>query len=198
MALLKLLFTFAPWISFLIIAQDSLLRVKIGLVVALVMTIAMSLAGLQKGIIRWATVLFFVYATVAIVGFDHAWTLQYLGVLANAALAIPAWFTIVFKEPFTLAYAKAQTDPAYWNDPRFIRSNYIITSIWAVTFTLCTVMSYFKMRELFLPAMDYVIVSYSIMLLACVFSTWYPSHLKKKAAAFAAAQTASAGKVKSG
>ena len=198
MALLKLLFTFAPWISFLIIAQDSLLRVKIGLVVALVMTIAMSLAGLQKGIIRWATVLFFVYATIAIVIFDHAWTLQYLGVLANGALAIPAWLTIVFREPFTMAYAKAQSDPAVWNQPAFIRSNYLITSVWAVTFTLCTVLAYLKMRELFLPEMDYVIVSYSLMLLACVFSTWYPARLKKKAAAFAAAHASSAGQAKSG
>ena len=198
MALFKLLFTFAPWISFLIIAQDSLLRVKIGLVVALVMTIAMSLAGLQKGIIRWATVLFFVYATIAIVIFDHAWTLQYLGVLANGALAIPAWLTIVFREPFTMAYAKAQSDPAVWNQPAFIRSNYLITSVWAVTFTLCTVLAYLKMRELFLPEMDYVIVSYSLMLLACVFSTWYPARLKKKAAAFAAAHASSAGQAKSG
>ena len=198
MALLKLLLTFAPWISFLIIAQDSLLRVKIGLVVALVMTIAMSLAGLQKGIIRWATVLFFVYATIAIVIFDHAWTLQYLGVLANGALAIPAWLTIVFREPFTMAYAKAQSDPAVWNQPAFIRSNYLITSVWAVTFTLCTVLAYLKMRELFLPEMDYVIVSYSLMLLACVFSTWYPARLKKKAAAFAAAHASSAGQAKSG
>ena len=198
MALLKLLFTFAPWISFLIIAQDSLLRVKIGLVVALVLTVGMSLAGLQKGMIRWASVLFFVYATIAIVIFDHAWTLQYLGVLANGALAIPAWLTILLKQPFTLAYAKAESDPAVWNQPAFIRSNYLITSIWAVTFTLCTMLAYFKMRELFLPAMDYVLVSYSLMLLACVFSTWYPARLKKKAAAFAAAQTASTGKVKSG
>ena len=197
MALLKLLFTFAPWISFLIIAQDSLLRVKIGLVVALVMTVAMSLAGLQKGMIRWASVLFFVYATIAIVIFDHAWTLQYLGVLANGALAIPAWLTIIFKQPFTLAYAKEQSDPSVWNQPSFIRSNYLITSIWAVTFTVCTVLAYLKLRELFPPEMDYVILSYSIMLLACVFSTWYPARARKKAAAMAAAQKASAGGVKS-
>ena len=53
MALLKLLFTFAPWISFLIIAQDSLLRVKIGLVVALVMTIAMSAWILGEPVTYW-------------------------------------------------------------------------------------------------------------------------------------------------
>ena len=38
---LKLILAFAPWIAFLIIARDSLFRLKLGLVIALVPNIAM-------------------------------------------------------------------------------------------------------------------------------------------------------------
>lgn len=38
--------------------------------------------------------------------------------------------------PFTLPYAREQVDPAYWNSPRFLRTNYIITAVWAGAFAV--------------------------------------------------------------
>jgi hypothetical protein len=51
MSFLKLLLSFAPWISFLIIAQGSLPRLKIGLIVALLISIGMGVARLHRGVI---------------------------------------------------------------------------------------------------------------------------------------------------
>jgi len=42
---LKLLFSFAPWIVFLVIARDTLLRVEIGLAAALVASVVMASEG---------------------------------------------------------------------------------------------------------------------------------------------------------
>lgn len=100
MSFLKLLLSFAPWISFLIIAQGSLLRLKIGLIVALLLSIAMGVAKLHRGVILWVGLAFFTYAAVAVVMFKEMWTVRHMGVLANGALAAASWFTVVAGKPF--------------------------------------------------------------------------------------------------
>ena len=68
-------------------------------------------------------VTFFTGATIAVLGFHNTWTIRHLGVLANGALAIGSWVTLLIGRPFTLDYARQHTDPAKWHDPVFIRVN---------------------------------------------------------------------------
>ena len=109
MSFFQLILAFAPWLSFLIIARDSLFRLKCGLLVALVLSIVMGIARLHRGVVLWTGLLFFSYATVAVVLLNNMWTVQYMGVLANTALAVLAWLTIALKKPFSLDYAKEHT-----------------------------------------------------------------------------------------
>jgi hypothetical protein len=122
MSFFKLLLTFSTWLSFLFIARGSLVRLKLGLVVALVLSVAMGITRLHRGVILWAGLLFFTYATLAVVLFNDMWTARYMGVMANAALAISTWLTIVLKKPFTQDYAREHTDPSLWGSPLFIRT----------------------------------------------------------------------------
>jgi hypothetical protein len=108
LSFLKLLLGFAPWLSFLIIAQGSLLRLKIGLIVALALSFVMGVAKLHRGLILWVGLAFFSSATIAVVGFNNLWVAKYMGILANGALALGTWLTLVLKRPFTLDYAKQQ------------------------------------------------------------------------------------------
>lgn len=110
MSFFKLLLAFAPWLSFLIIAHDSLFRLKLGLIVALVLSIIMGVARLHRGIILWAGLLFFTSATVAVVLLNNIWTVKYMGILANATLAVSSWMTIALKKPFSLDYAREHTE----------------------------------------------------------------------------------------
>lgn len=50
MGILKLLLAFAPWLAFLFIAHGSLLRLKIGLVVALALSVVMGVTRLHRGL----------------------------------------------------------------------------------------------------------------------------------------------------
>ena len=46
-------------------------------------------------------------------GVDHnMWTIRHLGVMANGALALGSWITLLMGKPFTLEYARVHTDPA--------------------------------------------------------------------------------------
>jgi hypothetical protein len=180
LAFAKLLVAFAPWLAFLFIAHDTLWRVELGLGVALVLSVIMGVLRLHRGIILWVGLVFFSVTTVAVIAFEDTWTLRHLGVLANGALAAGAWLTVVAGKPFTLDYAKEHVDPALWNEPQFVRSNVIITSVWATTFTINAGLAFIKMERLGLSDLACEIVSYGLLVGTAVFTVWFPSHLRRK------------------
>jgi hypothetical protein len=180
MSFFKLLLAFSPWLSFLFIASGSLLRLKLGLVVALLLSVAMGITRLHRGVILWAGLLFFTYATLAVVLFNDMWTARYMGVMANSALAISTWLTIILKKPFTLDYAREHTDPSFWGSPLFIRTNVVITSFWSSIFTVNTILAWGKIEHLILPEWGYEIITYTLLIGTVVFTKWYPSRARRR------------------
>ncbi len=182
MSFLKLLLAFAPWLSFLVIAHGSLFRLKLGLVVALVLSVVMGITRLHRGVILWAGLLFFTFATSAVVLFNNMWTAKHMGILASGALAAFTWLTIVLKKPFTLDYAREHTDPSLWNSPVFINTNIVITSFWGSVFIINTVLAWGKMKSFVLSELGYEIISYSLLTGAVAFTTWYPGYVRRRRA----------------
>ena len=142
MSFLKLVVSFAPWIAFLIIARDTLHRVEVGLVVALVLSVVMALLRLHRGVIMYVGLAFFTAAAIAVLAFHDMWTVKHLGVLANGALALGSWITLLIGKPFTLEYARQHTDPAKWTDPLFVRTNVQLTAVWTAAFTFNTAVAW--------------------------------------------------------
>ena len=99
MGFLKLVLAFAPWLSFLIIAHGSLFRLELGLGVALGLSILMGVLKLHRGVILWVGLAFFSAASVLVIGFQNMWTVRYMGVLANSALALGTLSLIHISEP---------------------------------------------------------------------------------------------------
>jgi hypothetical protein len=177
---LKLVVSFAPWIAFLIIARDTLHRVEVGLVVALGLSVAMALLRLHRGVIMYVGLAFFTAATIAVLAFHNMWTVKHLGVLANGALALGSWITLLIGKPFTLEYARQRTDPAKWTDPLFVRTNVQLTAVWAAAFTFNTVVAWILMQRL-LPQWACHTTTYVVLLAAAAFTSWYPNHVRRKA-----------------
>jgi hypothetical protein len=180
MTFLKLVISFAPWIAFLIIAKGTLLRLEIGLVVALALTVLMALLRLHRGIIMWVGILFFTGATVAVLGFHDIWTIKHMGVMASGALAVGAWAGLLVGKPFSLAYARQNTDPALWHEPVFIRTNVIITATWATAFTINAALAWILMQNLLAPWAGHTL-SYGVLIAAAAFTSWYPAHIRRAA-----------------
>lgn len=183
MSFLKLLLGFAPWIAFLFIAHGSLFRLKLGLLVAAGLTVVMALAKLHKGIIMWLGIVFFTFATVAVVGFENIWTARHMGILANGALAAGTWVTLAVGRPFTLDYAREHTDPSLWNDPLFLRTNTTIAAAWGVAFTIGAGLAYAKIQDTGQPEWVFEVANYAFMLSAIAFTSWYPVVVRRKARA---------------
>ncbi len=177
---LKLLLGFAPWIAFLIIAQGSLQRLEIGLVVAAVLTVVMAVFKLHRGAIMWVGIAFFAYACVAVLVFRDMWTIRNMGILANGALAAGTWVTMLMGRPFTEEYAREHTDPSLWRHPAFLRTNLILTSAWGAVFTANTAIAWLKTYDKSLPDWGYETTSYAFLLSAMVLSNVYPAMVKRR------------------
>ncbi len=180
MSFLKLLLAFLPWLAFLVIARGSLFRLELGLVVALVLSVVLGIARVHRGVILWAGMLFFIYATLAVVVFNHMWTAQHMGVMANGMLAASTWLTIVLKRPFTLDYARAHVDPSHWSDPLFIRTNVVVTSAWGLVFSANAILAWGKMERLVLSDLAYEVTAYALLVGAALFTTWYPKQIRRR------------------
>lgn len=179
MQFFKLVFSFAPWLSFMIIAHDSLFRLKLGLVTALVMSVVMGVLRLHRGVILWVGLAFFSYATIAVLAFENMWTVKYMGILAHASLCVGTWYTVLVKRPFTLEYAREQVDPALWNSRSFIQTNMIITAAWGGCFAIGALIAWHKVTWQVLPNWGYEIINYSLMISCMIFSTAYPAYLRR-------------------
>ncbi len=180
---IKLLLGFAPWIAFLFLAHGSMFRLKLGLAVAAALTLVMAVLKLHKGVIMWVGIVFFSYACVAVFAFEHMWTVRFMGVLANGALAVGAWTTLALGRPFTLEYAKEHTDPSRWNHPAFVRTNTVLTATWAAVFTVGAGLAWLKSQGTAWPEWQIEALNYSMMLSCLLFTTWYPERVKRRAQA---------------
>ncbi|MFZ0944850.1 MAG: hypothetical protein WB930_14655 [Syntrophobacteraceae bacterium] len=180
MSFFKMLFAFAPWVSFLVIARNSLFRLKLGLVVALVLVVIMGITRLHRGVILWAGLFFFTYATVAVALLNNMWIAQHMGVMANGALAVSTWLTIAIRKPFTLDYAREHTDPSLWDHPLFIRTNFVIASVWGLAFSVSAILAWGKIEHFILSELGYEVITYTLLIGTLAFSTWYPNYVRRR------------------
>jgi len=104
MSFLKLVLSFSPWIALLVIARDGLFRLTAGLVVALVLSVAMGITRLHRGIILWAGLSFFTYATLATVNAILSWGKMEQFVLSELGYEIISYTLLVGKAAFTNWY----------------------------------------------------------------------------------------------
>jgi hypothetical protein len=136
------LLTFAPWIVYALISGDSPSSKLWGALGGFAVSVVVLAAALKRGsradalIIEIGSGGFF--AALAVVAFvvPGSVLLGYATALSSAALAIIAWVSLAIRRPFTLGIAKRSTPSTVWDRPLFRRTNAIITTVWATSFTL--------------------------------------------------------------
>jgi hypothetical protein len=114
----------------------------------------------------------------------HAWLELWSGEVANIALVVIAVGSILIRRPFTLAYAKEQSDPSEWSDPHFLRANYVITAVWALAFFIEAASGFYG--DAVLHDSNNIWTGWIIqtfpLIVAIQFTLWYPQRLEALAA----------------
>ena len=129
----------APWILMAVINGPG--RFEEAASVALALALLTLWVGSRRGVpvhlLEGFTVVYFaVLAVLGLVASDGAieWLQLWAGELSNIALATFAIVTLLIRRPFTLAYARDTTPEEHWDNPIFVRINYVISAAWAGAF----------------------------------------------------------------
>lgn len=180
MNIIKLLLAFAPWIVFGLIAGQSFFSLEIAIIISLVIAIVLGYKQMQKWyILPWVTFLFFSLSFIVIVLMKHVWVASYMSILSYGTLAAVTWGSILFGKPFTLQYAKEETDKRIWKNPAFIRSNQIITGFWGVIFLIDLGVNYYKFNHKEIGGLVFEVIVWILLIIGIVFTVEYAKYARK-------------------
>lgn len=175
----------SPWIVYSLLEGDG--RLELSAAVALGLAAALVSIGKLRGgrpkLLEFSDVIFFgaLAIFVAVASDDtHAWLERWSGEVANIALVVIAVGSIVVRNPFTLAYAKDEAPPELWDNPVFLRTNYLITGAWAIAFAIEAASGFYG--DLVLDDSGNIWTGWIIqtlpLIVAAQFTLWYPRRVE--------------------
>ena len=184
---MTLLTAFVPWIAFTLIAEapmgDPLMALTLAFVIGIVLTVLTSYRQLLQGyILSVVTIVFFVVFFILIIGLKHYWLANYISVLSMLILTLVCWATMLFHFPFTLQYSREGVEPERVKSAPFMRVNYILSAVWGIAFTLSLAVDAFLLLRPEPGLMFFDNVKWVFMIIAIVFTVWYPGYVHKQRA----------------
>lgn len=102
------------------------------------------------------------------------WSIIGVRLRVDAGLLIIVLVSMAIGRPFTLQYARERVAREFWNDPAFIRSNYVISGVWAVVFALLVIVEFALIYVPSLPHSVGIIAIVGLLAGAVKFTSWYP------------------------
>jgi hypothetical protein len=108
------------------------------------------------------------------------WSVIGVRLCVDAGLLLIVLVSMAIGRPFTLQYAREQVAPELWNNPEFVRTNYVITAIWALAFLVMVIA---ELTLLYVPGMPprVSIIAVILALVGAVkFTSWYPERVKAR------------------
>jgi hypothetical protein len=174
---MAILLAFAPFVAFAVI--DRLVGATEGLVAgaavsAILLTRDWLTPGRTPKVLEFGTVaLFGSLALYAVVG-APGWSIVGVRLCVDAGLLLIALVSIAIRRPFTLQYAREQVAREFWDSPAFLRTNYVVTAVWALAFLVMVVADLVLLYIPALPAQVGIIATILALVAAIRFTGWYP------------------------
>ena len=177
---MNILLAFAPFIAFAVI--DRLVGPSAGLIAgslvsaALVARDAIAAGRSAKILEIGSLVLFGGLALLSLFGLG-AGSIIGVRLCVDAGLLVIVLASMTIGRPFTLQYAREQVAPAFWSSPRFVKTNYVITGVWALAFLLIVVADLVLLYAPELPPRVGVLIIVAALVGAVKFTAWYPDRI---------------------
>ncbi|WP_406175051.1 hypothetical protein [Streptomyces sp. NBC_00996] len=131
---------FAPWIVFGAVPDW-----RWAAMLALLTTVGVIARRTRSGdgpdalILEISAVMFFGAVTAYALSAPDSSLKDWTGPASQGWLALTSWVTLAIRQPFTLGIARRSTPRRFWNEPGFLRVNFVITSVWATGLTLSAI-----------------------------------------------------------
>lgn len=178
----------APWIVMSLFSGPGTFEIAVlcALALSLVTFILSRRGGSTFKLMEAFDLVFFAgFAIIGIVASASTitWLETWAGEITNIALFAFVLVTIVIRQPFTLQYAKEETDPQYWDSPIFLRINYTISWVWAAAFAWQSLMG--LLGDAVLDDSNNFWTGWVLQIAALVFAisftAYWPEHASAKA-----------------
>lgn len=127
------------------------------------------------------TILFSGLALYAVLGGPMGSVLA-VRLAVDAGLLAIVLISIVIRRPFTLQYAREQVERELWDSPVFIRTNYAITSVWALAFAVMVAADVVLLYAPDVPTMVGIVATVAALAGAIRFTGWYPQRVRQQLA----------------
>jgi hypothetical protein len=102
--------------------------------------------------------------------------------LVDAGLFLIVTVSIAIRQPFTAQYAREQVARELWSHPLFIRTNYVITAVWALAFLVTIAADLVLIDMPSLPPSAGIVATILALAAAVGFTAWYPRRVRASAA----------------
>lgn len=181
---MNLLLAFAPFVVYVIGARFA------GISLALIAAALTSAALLVRDVaFQHRTVKILELGTLVLFGGLAAyaflrsaqWSIPAVRLRVDGGLLLIVLVSMAVRRPFTLQYARDQVPREFWTLPAFIRTNYIITGVWAVAFAVMVAADLIMLYVPTLPTGIPIIVTVLAIWGAAHFTSWYPSKVSARA-----------------
>ncbi|MFF2164536.1 hypothetical protein ACFVWP_28120 [Streptomyces sp. NPDC058175] len=179
----NLLFAFAPWIIFDVVASPS--TWEYAALAALIAAVVLNLPDLRRGsfkVLEVTGILFF--GVMALLGLfldrqDMLWLETYAQVLSSAVIAVVALGSLAFV-PFTEQYARESTPAEVWGSPVFRHVNRVLTLVWGGVFVATAVLGLVALHTA--SGADWLnwVIPVLLLVLAARFTERYPDQVRER------------------
>jgi hypothetical protein len=171
-----ILLAFAPFLAFALI--DRLSGPTEGLIAGAVVSAALLLRDLIQGrtakVLEIGTaILFGGLALYALLG-RPSWSVVGVRLVVDAGLLLIVLASLAMRRPFTLQYARERVAPELWGEPEFVRTNYVITAVWALAFAVMVVAELVLLYVPDVPPRAGIVAIVLALVGAVKFTGWYP------------------------
>ena len=171
-----MLLAFAPFIAFAVL--DRLVGPVEGMLAGFAVSAALLIRDWSQG--RGAKVLeigtaalFGVLACYALLA-DPAWSLWGVRLVVDSGLLLIVLVSIAIRQPFTLQYARERVPDEVQQSAEFVRTNYVITAVWALAFAIMAAADLALITMPDLPARFGIIPTVLALVGAFKFTAYYP------------------------
>lgn len=102
------------------------------------------------------------------------WSIMGVRLVVDAGLLLIVLVSLAIRKPFTLQYAREQVPQESWTSPEFLRTNDVITSVWALAFAAMVAADWVLLTMPDVPPKFGIIATVLALVGAVKFTGWYP------------------------
>ncbi len=177
-----ILLGFAPFVVFAVLSRFVAPSISLWAAAAIsaVLILREKMRGASIKILEAGT--FFLFALLGIYAAvkGGGWDIPMVRTVVDGGLLLIILLSMLVGRPFTLQYAREQVPVSVQSSPTFVKTNYILTAVWALAMAIVVVAD---LAMHFLPSLPLrleILVMLAALGGAFWFTKWYPSQLRKQ------------------